>query len=238
MMAADATGTAAGPGAPAASTPAAQQADALVAEIERQVQARRAALLEAAARDAAAIRDAARAQARRQCADAVAALRAHERARTQALRAELETAARRQAAQAAAATIAQAWPRLTDALQRRWADAAARAAWIDGQLALARQRLRGSAWRVRHPAGFGVDDVAALRERLAAHGAADATLTADPSLPAGLVIEAGGARLDGSPAALCVDRGRLEAALLSALAAQPAPVAARPPDRAGDGAAP
>lgn len=196
-------------------SPSALQADALCAEIERLAQARRDALLDAAARDAARLRAEARDDARRQCRQALAAMRASERGRTRDLQAALETAARQQAARQAAHALALAWPQLDDALSQRWALPAARQAWVDATLALARRRLRGDAWQVAHPADFGAEASAALRAALARHGAGAATLSADAALVAGLVVQAGGARLDSSPPALCADRARVEAELLA-----------------------
>ena len=71
---------------------------------------------------------------------------------------------------------------------------------------------------MRHPAGADAARAKALREALAAHQVADAALHADAGIDAGLVIEAGGARLDGTPAALLAIRAEVEAALLAEIA--------------------
>ncbi len=93
-------------------------------------------------------------------------------------------------------------------------DDAARATWIDALLRLAVQRLgRRAAWTLRHPPGL----ADALRAVLAQHDVANATLVEDATLDAGLVIEADGARLDGTPAALLADRPAVEAELLAQL---------------------
>jgi hypothetical protein len=201
------------------STPAALQADALVQAIGEQVAAERQALLDAAAREAAAVRQRARDKARRQLRRALAEMRATEREQVQRLRAELETAERRQQSAQATELLTRAWPRLAEALRARWQDPDARAAWIAALLAQARARLPAAGWQLRHPAGWSASETAALRAQLQAQGAIDATLQADAGLAAGLVIEVGGARLDGTPAALLADRPRAEAALLAALAA-------------------
>ncbi|HMN65544.1 MAG: hypothetical protein KF786_13775 [Burkholderiaceae bacterium] len=203
-----------------ASTPVAQsQADALIDEIARQVTAQRQAILDAAEREAGEIRARARDKARRQMRRALADLRTAERQRTRQVRAELETRARHHEAARALDLLAAAWPALDAAIARRWRDARARDRWLDAQLALAQARLPRAGWVLRHPAGWADAECDALRALLAARGASDAVLEADPRLRVGLVIEADGVRLDSTPQALLADRGFVEAALLAALPA-------------------
>ena len=57
-----------------------------------------------------------------------------------------------------------------------------------------------------------------VRDALAALGVAEARLQPDANLDAGLVVEAGGARLDGTPAALLAVRSEVEAELLAEIA--------------------
>ena len=79
-------------------------------------------------------------------------------------------------------------------------------------------RLPASGWLLRHPQIWRDDDRAGLLALLRQSGIANPTLRPDPTLTAGLVIEADGVRLDSTPAALMADRPRVEAALLAALA--------------------
>ena len=194
--------------------PAAAPADALLDEIARQL-ARSTADVEAAtAAEVAQIRRRARDKARLRLRRTLAELRAVERQQVHRVRAELGTERRQRLARDARHALDAAWPRLGDALRRRWADAAARSTWIDALLRLAVQRLgTRAAWTLRHPPGL----ADALRTALAHHGVADAMLVADATLDAGLVIEADGARLDGTPAALLADRPAVEAELLAQL---------------------
>lgn len=203
--------------APDSSSTARLQADALVEEIRLQVAAQRRELLDVAERECDEIRDRAKVKARRQLRRAIEELRALEHQRQQQVRAELQTAARHRASTQALEALAAGWPRLPDALARRWRDAGARKRWLDAQLALAQSRLPAAGWVLRHPADWGADDAAALRALLAARGIADARLQPDSEVDAGLVIEADGARLDSTPRALLADRGFVEAALLAAL---------------------
>jgi hypothetical protein len=195
------------------------QAQALIAEIERQAAVQRQQLLDIAAREGDDIRQRARIKARRQMHRAVDELRITERQRTQQVRAELETAARAQASMRQRELLAAAWPRLVDAIERRWHEPVARAQWIDEQIALAHSRLPALGWVLRHPASCDDGQIAALRERLRAHGLNDVTLQAEAGQRAGLVIVADGARLDSTPPALLADRARAEAALLAAFEA-------------------
>ena len=194
-----------------------QQAQALIDDIGRQVAEQRGVLQDAAEREADQIRQRARTKARERLRRAIAAMRALERARTQQVLAEIETAGRRQASVRAQQALALAWPQLAAAIERRWHDPHARADWIAAQLAMASARLPAPGWVVRHPASAGQADAAALRAALRGAGVAAATLLADAALPAGLVIEVGGARLDSTPAALLAQRPQVEAALLATL---------------------
>jgi hypothetical protein len=200
---------------PGVTVAADMQAQALIAEIERQAAVQRQQLLDIAAREGDDIRQRARIKARRQMHRAIDELRGAERQRHQQVRAELETAARAQASMRQRELLAAAWPRLVEAIERRWHEPVARAQWIDEQIALARSRLPTRGWVLRHPASYDEGQIAALRERLRAQGVSDVTLQAEAGQRAGLVIEADGARLDSTPPALLADRARAEAALLA-----------------------
>jgi hypothetical protein len=191
------------------------QADALIAEIERQAALQRQELLDSAAREGEQIRRQARLKARRQVQRAIDELRSAERQRTQQLRAELDTAARQEASLRQRELLAAAWPRLIEAIERRWHDSASRRRWLELQIAAASARLPARGWVLQHPASWGEAEITALRECLRAEGVADATLRAQAGQPIGLVIEADGARLDSTPPALLADRARVEAALLA-----------------------
>jgi vacuolar-type H+-ATPase subunit E/Vma4 len=193
----------------------ARQADALVAEIGRQVEHARGEILAAAAREAEEIRQRARAKARRQLRRAVGEMRAVERQRTAQLKAELATQRSRRISAQSLAVLAQAWPLLGEAIRRRWADPQAQVQWLQAQIGQARVRLRPGPWRIAHPANWGDAEREVLRACLARHGVAEVELHADPDIPIGLVIDAAGARLDSSEAALLADRAAIEAALLA-----------------------
>lgn len=193
------------------------QAAVLVEEIASKLDRECAGLLAAAAAEGDELRRRARDKARRQVRRALDDLRQLEYERTRQLDAELDAERRKNETAHAQQALDAAWPQLRGALEARWHDDAARLRWIGAQLALAQQRLVGRPWRVRYPATLAAAEVDTLRALLAAHGHADAERVADGALVAGLVIESSQAWLDSTPAALCADRGAVEAALLAAL---------------------
>lgn len=193
------------------------QADALVSEIREEVARERARILEEAGREANAIRGRARDKARRQLRRAVDELRESGRGRLAQVAAELETARRHEDSAHAREALDSAWPLLRRAIGRRWSDDASASTWIRALVVLAHARLRGAHWEARYPAADAAR-ARVLREALAAQGIADVALRADAAIEAGLVIEAGGARLDGTPDALLAVRAEVEAALLAEIA--------------------
>ena len=205
----------------AGTSPIDLQADALIDDVGRKVAQTCRELREAAGREADTLRQRARLRARRQMRRAIQDMRAAADQRLQQARAELETEARQRARTRATAALSAAWPQLAAAIEQRWHEPAARAAWIDAQIGLARTRLGPKDWTVHHPgARSGGDDAAlqaALEAALDARGIVGAVLRPDGQLRAGLIIEVGRARLDSTPRALLADRPAVEAALLAAL---------------------
>lgn len=197
----------------------ARPAEALLAEIQRQAAAQQQALLDDARAEAAVITERARDKALRQLRRTQAELRATRDERQRQLAAELDTLARRQAAARSRVALDAAWPLLAPALARRWADAAARRAWVEALVAQAAARLPPQGWQLRHPPDWSADDARGLQTLLQHHGVDAVEARADERIDAGLVIESDGVRLDGTPAALLADRARVEADLLALLAA-------------------
>jgi hypothetical protein len=202
-------------------SPVELQADALVDDIERKVAQTCRELREAAGREADAVRQRARLRARRQMRRAIQDMRAVADQRLQQARAELETEARQLARTRATAALSAAWPQLAAAIEQRWREPAARAAWIDAQIGLARTRLGPKDWTVRHPGARSEGENGALQVELQAalhaRGIVGAVLQPDAGSSAGLIIEVGRARLDSTARALLADRSAVEAALLAAL---------------------
>ena len=141
------------------------------------------------------------------------------RARTRigAARAELETRRRQRAQQLGSVVLAAAWERLPQRLAQRWADPAARAAWIDSALVQALAALPSGPWRIRHPAGLADAERDALRKAVQQRLPQTPELVADAKLEAGLTFDCAGVMLDASSAGLVSDRDAIEARLLALL---------------------
>ncbi|RVT52415.1 hypothetical protein [Rubrivivax albus] len=191
--------------------PSTLQADALVDAIAQRRDTEVAALRAAAEADAATLLAQARDKARRQRRQAAAALRDTSRQRLRQLQATQEADARAAEAARTVAALALARPLLQAALVTRWQQPAARQAWAKALAAVAGPRLAASGRVLHHPATMPADEVAALAEQL---GAAP---QADPALEAGLRVDADGAWVDATPAALLADRSQVDALLRAAL---------------------
>jgi hypothetical protein len=146
--------------------------------------------------------------------------RARIHARIQAVEAERVTRERREQARSSAGVLEQAWPLLQLGLQRRWETAEGRRRWVGRCLREALGSLPAGPWIVRHAPGWPVAEQQAAREQLAEALGVEPQLRNDPTLEAGLVVDSGGACLDGSLRGLLADRQRLEARLLALLAGE------------------
>lgn len=148
---------------------------------------RRCAEIAAGARTAAEriVREARREALRRSHA-AFAELRSRAQAERSAAAAALETARRVQRFRLDRALVAQGMGLLRPALERRWADPAARAEWHEAALEVARQRLPPGTWTIEHAPGL-----------------------------TGVRVRSGGACVDGSLEGLLADGSEIEARLLA-----------------------
>ena len=149
--------------------------------------------------------------------------RARIRARIQAVEAERVTRERRQQARSSAGILEQAWPLLQIGLQRRWQDAEGRRRWVGQCVRQALGSLPAGPWTLRHAAGWPASEQQAVREELTRALGVEPQLRSDSIIEAGLVIDSGGACLDGSLRGLLADRHRLEARLLALLAGESRP---------------
>lgn len=188
---------------------------ALLALVEDDRQRQRQALLAAADAQAGALRRQARAQARARVREAVAAARERRASALAAAEARRQTRERLARQHRDSAALVAAWAALPAAMERRWRDAAARAAWLAHALARAARELDGDGddWTLRHAEGPAVAEIAAAG---APAGALPATRV-DPALRAGLRIGRGGNVLDASLAGLLGDRDTVSALLLQRL---------------------
>ncbi|EGV16039.1 hypothetical protein [Thiocapsa marina] len=160
-------------------------------------------------------------RARAQLHARVVSERANARSRLHAARAEHDTRRRASGDRANARLLELAWPRLHEALSRRWAHAETRAIWARHAIAQARRRLPHGLWTVRHPPVWSAVEWEPFEAELTRVLGQAPHFRADGAVSAGLVIEAQGAVLDASLEGLLRDRRRLEARLLAMLARHP-----------------
>lgn len=146
--------------------------------------------------------------------------RARVQARIQAVEAERVTRERRQQARSSAGILEQAWPLLQVGLRRRWQDAEGRRRWVARCVQQALGALPAGAWTLRHAPGWPAAEQQAIREELTRALGVEPQLRSDSGIEAGLIIDSGGACLDGSLHGLLADRQRLEARLLALLAGE------------------
>lgn len=193
------------------------QAEALLALVEDD-RARKCGAIEREARSAAdAIVREAHAAARARVRAAFGEERTRAAARVAAAHANLDTRRRAAAHALAASLLDAAWTRLPAAMDARWRDPAARAAWVRGAVADARARLPHGEWRIVHAPGWPASEREAIAAELSRSAGATARFVEDASLGSGLSIAAGGNVVDGTRAGLLADRDEVGALLLDAL---------------------
>lgn len=143
---------------------------------------------------------------------------AHERARSaEALakaRAARQTELHKRRLAQLKSKLDQAWSALPRALERRWQQDEQRLDWCKSAIALARNRLLGSSWRMQIAAPGLRDDE---RQRIANVPDVEIAIEDRNDLRAGLIIATPGAILDASIDGLLSDRPRIEALLVAAL---------------------
>lgn len=172
------------------------------------------AIVAAAEQQAAAARTQARTEARRRLREAWAEEQARSQARIAAAQAELQTRRRLHEQAQAAAWLKLAWQRLPAALQARWADAAARRAWVDAALAEARRVLAAGDWRIVHAPGWPDAERREFAARQHSAGGARLDFVEQADLQAGLRVVAGRNVVDATLAGLTADREEIGAGLL------------------------
>lgn len=165
------------------------------------------------------LRAQAQAEARSRMRQAFASQRHLSRQRLAAAQAQLATLRRLQAQQRTAALLRLAWQQLPAALQARWQQDHARAAWVADVLASAQARLPRGPWRIVHAPDWPLAEQQALAPTLAAANGAAAVFEADARIAAGLKITINGNVIDGTLDGLLGDRAMIDARLLHHLEA-------------------
>jgi hypothetical protein len=113
--------------------------------------------------------------------------------------------------------LGEAWHVLPQALERRWREPEQRMQWCLTAVDLARKYLQDETWQVNAAAGLDEEERQRIVLRRSRDASAKTIVTEVGALRAGLVIMAGGARLDASIAGLLCDRPRIEALLIAEL---------------------
>ena len=197
-----------------------RRAEALLALVLADRDARCEAVLGAAHAEAGALLAQAHARARQRVRAALEEERRVGQARLEAAQARRETRRRLAEQQHARALLQAAWLQLPHALQARWEDPRARAQWIGKTLDSARRVLPHEPWQIRHPSGWHADEQTTVEAELAGAGIA-VTFTPDSALHAGLTINAGGNTIDASLDGLLAGRDEIGGRLLALLEAAP-----------------
>lgn len=185
--------------------------------VDRDSKARCAEILGDAQAQAEALRAEAMREGRQRLRAALRAERARAAARIAAARARLEAEQRRAQQRQAALALAAAEALLPAALQAAWKDPPRRRQWLEQALTRAAQSLPRIAWRIRHASDLDADDKAWLQQRLGETALAGPVFEADAGIAAGMEIQAGGARLEATPAGLLADRAWVGGRLLQLL---------------------
>jgi vacuolar-type H+-ATPase subunit H len=156
-------------------------------------------------------------EARRRVQRVVSEDRARIRDEVRAAESELATLRRMREQRAALALLEAAWKGLRPALQARWTDPPARAAWVRAVVAQARAHLPAGAWTVSYPPGLAATERETLRKLLVEASGQEPALASVPTLRAGLLLRSGHAMLDGSIDGLLANREWVESRLLGLL---------------------
>jgi vacuolar-type H+-ATPase subunit H len=193
-----------------------QRTSALLQVVEAYRARRCAELLEPAGQQAREIRRGALAAARSRVHTAIEEQRKRIATELSAAEARLATQRRLLLQRRAAATLAQAWTQLRAALQARWQVPETRTRWVDSHLDRALHALSHRQWQIHHPRDWPVSETEAVAARLAARGIT-ARFVADPSLDAGVRVNAGNNALDATLDGLLAERAAIEGRLLQRL---------------------
>jgi hypothetical protein len=156
----------------------------------------------------------ARREARERVAKAVRTQRQTNGSEIRAARAEIATEARARLWVRDQRRLERGWTALDEALTRRWAEPELRRRWVLDVARRAAEVLPPDGWTIHHPRTLDAADRAALGEALAARGI-ESPRWGSAQLQAGVRIERGSVRVDGTPRGLLVDRAERGARFLA-----------------------
>lgn len=158
-----------------------------------------------------------RSRARQRVREAVLEKRRRVEEHCRQVRVKLETRRREEHFAELGKRLSDGLAMLPDALQARWADAAARGSWCRMVLEGAAASLRRGRWRIEVAPALTAVERNELVARAAELAGGEVEVAEVESLRAGLVVLHGGVRFDGSVAGLLSDSLRVQAALLAEL---------------------
>jgi hypothetical protein len=133
--------------------------------------------------------------------------------------ARLETHNRQRYQDAVQHMLSRTRHRLGAALCTRWEQPDSRRLWLENLLEQALQKLPAAPWIIDHPVGWDSTEISHWNDKIQQRTGSAPTLRPDAKMPAGLHIQAGGARLDGSLNGLLADERTVQAKLLAQLEA-------------------
>ena len=188
---------------------------ALVAAVERDRDARCAALRDDAARRADELLREARAEARRLVSEAVTAERRIDREQWRRAEARIETHLRLEQQRVHLQRLERGWVLLRDALLRRWHEAGTRRQWIEVALRRARLVLHPDHWTISHPAEWPERERGETSDWLHDSAGIRASFEADEAIEAGLCVRRDQACFDATLDGVFAARHRIEAQLLA-----------------------
>jgi hypothetical protein len=134
--------------------------------------------------------------------------------RVAAAAANLQTRQRLAEQQRAALLLAAGLQTLPGVLHARWRDPACRRAWVAHAIDAARGALPPRGWQIAHPMDWPAEERAELASDLASVLAAAPAFVAEPTLQAGLRIDAAGNVVDATDDGLLADQADIGAQLL------------------------
>lgn len=159
----------------------------------------------------------ARRRARSQVKAAVLEKRRRVREHCQRVRTEVEARQRERYFAQLGSRLAAALEALPRALERHWREPVARRRWCESIVDAAHEVLAAGHWQVSVAPGLSTAERDWLVDYAAQAAGGTAEVAEDPALGAGLAVNEGRSRCDGSIAGLTADRSRVESALLAEL---------------------
>lgn len=108
-----------------------------------------------------------------------------------------------------------AWPVLYESLRVLWNDPAIRGKWSEAAVTSASSKLLERGWRIEHPADFGTEEQARLKQYLITFGEKTAELSVADDIEAGIRIIVNETVIDATLEGLLQQRSVIEAMIIA-----------------------